>query len=179
MDRRVETLKGFSLIELVVVITIIAIMLAVVVPQLSRRDTSAVRTFAAQLNAFMLFTKTHAATTNALHKVLIDLERDTISAEKSTGGKAITGEDAYEPLMSSYSAGRVEIPHELAFRSIVVNGADELAGAPTKKVWFFCVPNGLCQPVIISGRDTNRDEDFVLTLNPYTGQFAFGAGGRS
>jgi len=175
----VETLKGFSLIELVVVLTIIAIMVAVVVPQLSRRDTSAVRTFTAQLNAFMLFTTTHAATTNALHKVLIDLEHDRISAEKATGGKAITGEDAYEPLMSSYPAARLEIPHELVFRSILVNGADELAGAPTKKVWFFCVPNGLCQPVVIAGRDINRDEDFILTLNPYTGQFVRGAGGSS
>lgn len=154
-------------------------MLAVVVPQLSRRDTSAVRTFTAQLNAFMLFTTTHATTTHALHKVLIDLEHDRISAEKDTGGKAITGEEAYEPLMSSYPAARVEIPHELVFRSISVNGADELAGAPTKKVWFFCVPNGLCQPVIIAGRDINRDEDFVLTLNPYTAQFSLSAGGRS
>lgn len=152
-------------------------MLAVVVPQLGRRDTASVRTFAGQLNALMLFTKTDAATTGALHKVVIDLEHDLIAPEKATGGKAITGEDAYESLIGRHPAARVEIPSELAFRSIVVNGADELAGAPTKKVWFFCVPHGLCQPVVIAGRDTNRDEDFLLTLNPYSGQFVLGAGG--
>jgi prepilin-type N-terminal cleavage/methylation domain-containing protein len=175
----VEALKGFSLIELVVVITIIAIMVAVVVPQLSRRETSAVRIFTAQLNAFMRFTTTHATTTNALHKIVFDLEHERISAEKALGGKSITGDDAYEPLMSSYSAARVAIPHELVFQSILVNGADELAGAPTKKVWFFCVPHGLCQPVVITGRDTYRDEDFVVTLNPYSGQFSWDMGGRS
>lgn len=163
---------GFSLIEIIIVIAIIAILGAVVAPQLGRRDVNEVRRFVGQLNGLMTFVSANAAATGQVHKVLLDLEHDVVTVERALGGKAITGEDAYEPLANQYMAARVVIPQALVFRSMVINGADELAGAPTKKVWFFCVPQGLCQSAVLTGRDTERDEDFVLTLNPYTGQFA-------
>ncbi len=70
-------------------------------------------------------------------------------------------------------------PKNLEIKNFYVEGSDEMeriAGRPDGKIWFFVVPSGLAQNVIINFIDTldrvnNKPRTIGLVLNPFSAQF--------
>jgi prepilin-type N-terminal cleavage/methylation domain-containing protein len=160
---------GFSLIEIVVAIALMVLVATVVVPRLIR-PKKVIKEFAAQVNTLLARVYTSTLITTQVHKVIWDLEKSLISTEKATGEKTSAGEEIFVPLEKTYSKASIEIPESIEIRNFFIQGIDELVGAPTKKVWFFVVPQGVAQNVIINLLDEDNDQLFSLVLNPFTVQ---------
>ncbi|MGC2310897.1 MAG: type II secretion system protein [Candidatus Babeliaceae bacterium] len=161
--------SGFSLLEIVVAIALMVLVATLVVPLFTRKK-KVVEGFTLQLNGVLARVYTNALITGQVHKITWDFERDQIIAEKGTGEKSASGEDIFVPLSESYTKSSIKIPEILEIKNFFVQGKDELAGAVTKKAWFFIMPQGLAQSVIINIVDTDSDHLYGLVLNPFTVQ---------
>lgn len=156
---------------------IIAIMATTFVPQLWRRAPRYERNqFIGKLSSLTRFAQQHAITTNRLHQIFFDLAAGTVTLKEQGQGRDEKGEQSFVPLKDSPFPSIITIPSQLQIKQFFIDGSDAMSafvGRPTEKVWFFIVPNGLSQSVIINMVDTKqlvagRPKPVGLVLNPFT-----------
>lgn len=174
--------KGFTLLEILVAIVIIAIMATVIIPNLAPRRASDERnTFIAQLNTLMQFAWQNALITRTLHKVMFDFKHKTVFLEQASEQKDGEGKTKFVPLKEQYFATSLAWPRNLEIKNFFIEGFDEMkrfSGRDTGESWFFVVPDGLTQRVTINLIDTldispqGRPAKVGLVLNPFNAQFA-------
>lgn len=167
------TSKGFSLIELMVVILIIGAMATIFVPTFFRRGSASVmQTFVTDLNAMVQVGVTEAQRTGLLHRVKFDLEKSQVmleAAQKPDVDPTSTN-TAFNPVFSAVAQTVIPFVDELTLRHFFIGKTDELGGGfKNKKVWFFIGPDGSVQDVtlVISGQ---QNETITLMTNPFSGQ---------
>lgn len=173
--------NGFTLLELLVAILILAIMATIVVPNLAPRKASDERTtFIAKLNALMQFAWQNALITRTVHKVAFDFKHKTVALEQETDQKDGEGKTKFVPLQGAYFATSLEWPRNLEIKNFFIEGFDEMkrfSGRDTGESWFFIIPDGLTQRVTINLVDTadvslqGRPAKVGLVLNPFNAQF--------
>lgn len=169
---------GFTLIELMVVILIIAIMGSIIGPRLSPRTARMERDqFINGLNALLRTAVTQAVATQTLHQIYWRMADRSIELRKHTGAYDRAGNPICKPVTQLASEGRLQIPERFIIKKFVIEGVNELAGDRSlKEVWFYVVPDGTAQQVSITLIDTHEDiseamRTITLTLNPFTVQF--------
>jgi len=174
--------SGFLLIELLVVMVLIGIMTAVVLPNLQQRVPGHKRqVFVAQMNALLKFATDRALVTNAVHRLLVDFANKKVTLQAETAAsKAKTAakyEPEFEPVKATGLLTTLPWPSGIEVRNFYIQGEDEFAKRKsTEEIWFFIMPNGLTQDVIINIADANDKTDgkarqVGLVLNPFTAQF--------
>jgi prepilin-type N-terminal cleavage/methylation domain-containing protein len=172
----IKTRSGFSLLELVVVITILGIV-AVAVTPLFRGRESQLRTkdFVAKLNLLMQTSWQQALTSGKVQRVQCYLKDKKIELEEQ---KEVGSKD-FAPFAHEFLTTQLEIPQTYYFKNFYIKGVDEMRKGKRVSVHFYITPSGLAQNVIINIIDQNDDlekdesEQFGLVLNPFSAQFEY------
>lgn len=173
--------RGFTLIELLITIAVIAILSAVIVPNVMRSKPGYERkSFIAELNGLLKYAQGNAIISHANQQILLDLARRQVELRAQTDNKDSKGEIVYKKVQGQYINTTVKIPENIDIKNFVIEGVDEMgkgAGRKTGEVWFFIIPEGLAQEVTMNFVDrsdrlyNDKPRPIGLVLNPFTAQF--------
>ncbi len=172
--------SGFTLIEILIAIAIIAILGAVAVPFLRPRSTSNERTlFISRLNGLLRVAVTTAQKTGMAQRIVVDIEKHTVHLESETTKKNDKGEPIFEPTRGLAVSRTFSWPKNIKIQQLYIEGSDEMdrpGGSVARTVWFFITPAGLAQDVIINMIDSQdvtrgKPRQVGLVLNPFTAHF--------
>lgn len=160
---------GFTLLEIVVAIAIIALMATLVIPRFGRKKTER-DIFIHDFNALLVHSYNNALMTGKIQKVVWDVDKKSISVETATDERDSSGALKFKPLQAGYVKKALKIPDEFSLKNFFIKGKDELLEGPTKKLWFYIMPSGIAQEIIINIFDTKTEQEIGMILNPFTVQ---------
>lgn len=166
--------SGFTLLEVIVAITIMGIVAAIVIPQLRKSPVSTRMVALSAINTMTNMAHSNAMMTGVIHRVSFDIKRRIIEIEKSTGTRGVDGNLIFKTVDIPYAKTTVDFPRYFEIQRFFVAGRDQLAryDIEVTAVWFYLVPEGLAQEVRIDAIDLETDSRFSLVLNPFTARFA-------
>lgn len=176
MFGKLKNNKGFSFIEIVVAIALIALMATIVVPRFGSRNFKAERDkLISKLDTTLLLGYQNALSTGKLHRVYIDLEKKLIRLEVDSGKTNSQKVAEFKGVDIPYVRSDIKFEN-FEIINLYINKNDKLSGrGVTKQTWFFISPSGLTQEVILNMKYTknpeNTNANFALILNPFTAQF--------
>lgn len=164
--------KGFSFIEVTVVLLILGVMATVLIPQFLYRKTAAWDSFATGLNSLVQTGSYNAMSDGALRRVLFDFEQDKIMLQVTTkpGVSAQEAGSSFNTEQSALAETVVPWPISFEMRHFFIGKDDEVAGSRNKKVWFFIGPDGTVQDVTLVIFDSEDERIRTLITNPFTAQ---------
>lgn len=148
---------GFSLLELMIVISIIGVMMSIITPGLFKQKAPIMDTFLIQINALTQLGSQAAIKSGEIKKILFDIAGKKINLENIAGAveKSLT------------------IPMEIEVTDFFVNGKSVFSLGATKLTGYFLInPDGITQDTSINLEDTSINKVYNLTLNPFTKQFS-------
>jgi general secretion pathway protein H len=90
-----STNRGFTLIEMMVVIIIISLVAAIVIPLLPSTDTSNLRDTARQLSTVIRYLGDRAVMTKNRYRIKLNLTDNTLVINKIDNGEEVTPEDPF------------------------------------------------------------------------------------
>lgn len=175
------TKPGFTLLELLVAIALLGVVAAIVVPSIGTKGSAAARQeFITKINALTKFAWQNAVVSRKAQRVEFDFQQKKIMVTQATGEHSMDGTPVFGPVTRAYVNTSLTIPPQFDCKNFFVEGFDEMgrfAGKKTEAVWFYLVPEGLAQSVIINMIDTKdraktgRVHEMSLVLNPFSAQF--------
>ena len=164
---------GFSLLELIVVITIIAILAVAVMPLFKGRETRLqAKEFVAKLNLLMQTSWQQALVSGNVQKVHFNFKKKIVELFEIKDGSDVR-------LKGDIVETEMAIPEAYFFRSFYIDGKDEIAlHSKAATVYFFIASSGVTQAVIINVIDQGNSQEsvplkFGLVLNPFSAQFEY------
>jgi len=160
--------NGFTLIELAVVIAIIAVLLAIAVTQMPTTAGQGVSQFVDDLQMIVKQTQLSALRSHRTHRIVFSFVEQQVYVQKARKERDAGGELVFENLQDQWQT-RVAIPERISFNQLYIDGADELAGGETQRVWLYCSPSGMLQSAQIALVDTQTNVQMKLRVNPFTG----------
>lgn len=168
---------GFTFIEIIVVLLIIGILAGIGVPALQNRLPGFKRNeFITEFNALINFAWQQSLATHKTHQINIDINKRLMAIKVETDQKSRDGQSLFKALSDTQLPSDYIWPENIQFKQFFVDGKDMMRGIQTEEMWFFVVPDGMVQPVIMNLIDT-ADEDargepvqFSLVVNPFTAQ---------
>ncbi|OGB96855.1 hypothetical protein A3F06_00580 [candidate division TM6 bacterium RIFCSPHIGHO2_12_FULL_36_22] len=170
---------GFTLIEIMVVMVLIGIMAAVMVPTF-RRSTPDQQRFKkiSALNELMQNAWQNAIVTDKLQKIEFNFGRQTIMlTQAKEGGLKEVDEQKFEPVGNNVTLNQLSWPEDYRIVNFYIGDKDQMRFGERETAWFFVVPDGLAQSVIINFVDDKASEaseftvNVSLVLNPFYVQF--------
>ncbi len=90
-----RTQHGFTLIEMVVIVTILALAAAIVVPLLPSTDAARLRSSARRLATVIRYLGDRSVTTKERYRMQVDLSENTVTVKKMVNGEERTPEDPF------------------------------------------------------------------------------------
>ena len=169
--------SGFTLIEIMVAILIVGLMAAIITPNLGRKKPEYERKqLLGNLNALVRLAAQQASATGKLHRVFFDFDRNKFTVEVKAEGKNDKGEQAFKPIKAPYLHSSLTWPKYYRVENFSIEGTDEGSADTKKTAWFFIMPDGLAQDVIINVTDRNpayrnKPKQIGLVMNPFSAQF--------
>ncbi|RTL07488.1 hypothetical protein EKK58_01930 [Candidatus Dependentiae bacterium] len=166
------------MLDLILAIAIIALISLIAVPNIKQfMPGYQQRQFLSALDTLVQTGWQQALATRAVHKVLFDLNTNTISLEKATEVVDAKGNAQYAKAKGNGLSTQCLIPFSIEIKQFFIEGFDEIArytgNKNAAKIWFFIMPDGFCQHVVINMIDTSAKEikQIGLVLNPLNGRF--------
>jgi prepilin-type N-terminal cleavage/methylation domain-containing protein len=173
---------GFTLIEIMVAVAIIALIAAVVAPRFDRGQPLRRRqAFVAELNTLMGLGWQQALMKNSIHRVTLDFDKKLFSLQEDEHA-GLGGAKEFKEVKTAYVTSTVDVPEAYEIKQFFIEGHDEMqrfAGRGLKSAHFFIVPEGLAQSVVINVLDKNDFDEqgkalrFGIVLNPFSGQWTY------
>jgi len=165
---------AFSFIEVVVGLLLIAILGSIALPNIFRKNEMAqTRAFITNFENLMHTAVMTAMQEEKVVQVYFDVTNKTILLQIQDF--ATINKDIHKqfiPLQKKYA--KLMIPDWLTIQNFYIGDIDECAGKALQKVWFYVMPNAICQSVVINFAnehpDLARDKELSLAINPFLGQ---------
>lgn len=156
--------RGFSLIELMVVILLIGIIATMGIPRFLRSPIPAAEVFISKLNVLINEAVEMAQKGGKPTRVFFNI-----------GGRKVEAQD----LRGKVFGKGIEIPSAVSIEDVMINGKSQfLAGGGEKRTVYFLIdPDGISQEVTLvlideKIRSGNRKGgEFAFYLNPFTSVF--------
>jgi len=157
-----SSLKGFTLLELTVVLFIIGLLLAVVVPHLGDVGGARLDAAAKRMAAVVRYLSGEAALQNRPYRLNYDLDKQTywITTLIPTADGAEFQEDE-EPLSRP-----VQLPQAITFADVQAPGIGRVS---TGRVYTHFLPQGYADPTLIHLRN-QRSQVMTVFIPPLTGE---------
>jgi general secretion pathway protein H len=150
--------KGFTLIELTVVIAVLGIMLSLIIPRLGEIGEANLKRSARHLTGTIRFLRDEAQARKAVYRLRFDISEGRYFTEVMTLTSDQTVE--FKPLSSELGSGG-SLAGRTTFRGV------RAASHPDDPFIQF-TPDGWVERATIHLRD-GADRDFTLIVNPLTG----------
>lgn len=167
--------NGFTLVEIIIAIVILAITAAIVVPRLTRRPVPLEKEFTRRLNELSRFGQLNALMTGALQRIHFDLKRQQVVLERASARRDSLGHLQFEPVKISHNRTSFQMPKDLEIDRFWVKGKNLIQkgeGIQATGVWFYLVPEGLSQEVTIDFHQLDSQRMFSIVINPFNAQFS-------
>lgn len=165
--------RGFSLIEIMVALAIMAIAALVVVPTFRNPQKDEIKLFVDKLNSMLNFAYQNTLITSKLHRVLFDFDKNFIELQMAQDKKDAAGNVVFDSITGASFPTKINLDY-FSLRNFFVGKNDQASGpARTRSVWFYIFESGNGQDVIINLEFTKADiiRPLGLVLNPFTLQF--------
>jgi type II secretion system protein H len=163
---------GFTLIELMVVIVLIAIMTAVILPEMKGTyEDALLRSTARKLVDVFNVANSHAIALNQVHRVRLDRKNgryfiETRNAERGTRNREVPGgEGTFDTRISIDVRNTVEGPTDLAEQRAAAAADDFRNRANDGTISFYPDGTADAQEILLRDRQGFR---LVLRINPIT-----------
>ena len=156
--------KGFSLLEMVVVIALIGIAMAIIMPSRRKSGQRIAPLFAQNLNILLRKAYLSALEHAQAQKIYFDIKRGRVEVQQETDKKE----------WSTHDSLCMAIPSQIEFRNFYIatkQGKKDQLRQETNDVWFFITSDGIAQEVVINIVDTTEKAampEAGLVLNPLT-----------
>ncbi len=150
--------RGFTLIELALVIVVLGIMIAIVIPALGEITDANLRRSARHLTGTVRFLRDEAEAKKEVYRLRFDLPNGKYWAEKLTQTSERTAE--FKKMSSA-----ITTEGSLAGGTTFV---DITAGSHPDEPYILFTPDGWVEKAFIHLRDGNG-RDFTLIVKPLTG----------
>lgn len=163
---------GFSLIEIIVAITIIAIMAAILIPRLRMRGTRDLDALVDHIAALTSLGYERAIMTGKIHRIMFHMKEPAqIELQVMRDEKLGESEHKFVRAEADYDAVSFDWSDQLSVKNFYIKGFDEAAKGNLKDAWFYLLPNGMSQEIIINIVDEKTNDERGLVLNPFHGTF--------
>ena len=175
---------GFSLIEVLVAIVIIGIMATIVMPRLLYKKTTELDTFIENISLLTQVGYEQAVITGQIHRLFFNMKADSpyiqLQVEKKEDGdkkqKASAPQKAsareFKPVSIAYITTQIPFDSALSIQNFFIKNIDEAQGGTLKDAWYYILPSGLSQEIIITIADSQKNMLRSLVLNPFTVKFS-------
>ena len=160
---RARVARGFSLIEIMVVVAIIALVMAVVIPQVDFLAGVEMKSAARTITGAVRMTYATAVTSRNYYRMVFDLNEHSYRVEKKSGANYVPAE---EPLLQ----GRT-LPDSIYFKRVEVEGQTCLADSNCTAVIYF-TPGGYVEEAAIYIATTDDAKAISVFTQPMTGHCA-------
>jgi len=161
--------SGFTFLEILVVLAIIAIVLFGIFPRMGYRGTRPIDELADRISRVTRLAYVRAVMSGKVHRVLFSFGNAPQVRVEAEEGRTSTGSRTFGPVadMIIQSSFAWDMRFEVA--NFFITGIDE--ARDLKDAWFFVVPVGLAQDVIINIIDRETGDRCGLSLNPFSVKF--------
>ena len=164
--------KGFSIIELAVVIAIIGVMATIVVPRLFQRTVTPLDNFVDQLSALVFAGSLQARIDKQPYRVSFDFKDNTVLLETALS-PADANKDAasvqYGPVFLPQAKTEINFSDtDIDIKQLIIEGKDERFNS--KRAWFFINAEGIVQEVEIVVSEIETAKTVRLVANPFSGR---------
>lgn len=169
MNTTIKNSAGFSLIEILVALLIVALLVSISVPRFRSAGPSPIKKFTGELNKFMQDATQQAVSIGQIIKI-------NLSGVGTSSQKFTIIDQAGKPNKA------ISFPEFFQVRDFFF---DKKRGQGTEEMWFYINPDGIAQEVIFNIIDTKEIErdpragNYALVLNPFTSQFKLYEGFQS
>ncbi|HEY6009863.1 MAG TPA: prepilin-type N-terminal cleavage/methylation domain-containing protein [Nitrospirota bacterium] len=157
-DQQKDVIRGFTLIELTIVIVVLGIMLALIIPRLGELGEANLKRSSRHLTGMMRFLRDDAAAKKKVYRLRFDVTEGRYWAEELIRLGEKVGEFKRA---SSEIATEGTLSGQTTFRDVKV------ASHPDEPVIQF-TPDGWVESAMIHLRDGDN-RDFTLRVKPLTG----------
>lgn len=150
--------KGFTLIELAVVVVILGVMIALIVPRLGEIGEANLKRSARHLTGMIRFLHEESQAKKTIYRLRFDIQDGRYWAEALT---LTSGKTREFKRTTSVIGGEGSLSGQTTFRDVVVSSHPE-------EPYILFRPDGWVEHAIIHLRD-GSDRDFSLLVKPLTG----------
>jgi prepilin-type N-terminal cleavage/methylation domain-containing protein len=162
-DRRSPGARGFSLIEIMVVVAVIALVAAVVVPQVGYLDGVQMKSSARTIVGAVRITYATAVTSRNYYRMVFDLNEHSYRVEKKSGEQYVP---ATEPLLQGQT-----LPDSIYFKRVEVAGTSCVSDSNCTAVLYF-TPGGYVEEAAIYIATVDDSQTISVFTRPMTGHCA-------
>lgn len=168
--------RGFSLIEMMVIITIIGLVITAVAPRLLRRPPSAEWPIVLDdINNLVYFARQEAISYQKIHRLRFKLsgkEGTFVTVESAEDDPEKPGKKKFETVSSGYFSTKYKLSEFIHLDNIFHGKRDEFT-ENNFEAYCYVVPNGLVQDTVIRlTRNYESHESKVsFRMKPFLGKF--------